>query len=716
MSKSVKLSESNKKNRYSRLVDNHFQSLLTSLKGRNDENGLFYVNGIMGARRKTAVLNSVKKLENDLRAIDSNFAPKAFVEHEFIPFFNYDDIDDEYDLRIGASLWILNNLLKSGNISEAYKLLPYSNLDFDDWYLPPGFSHPCFSDTLINSVIHVITNRYSQTGANGIIISPESVKGVSPVTKYIKLIRLLPVQAIEKASNSFREKIYELSLRVVRGVVYFDKEIDLVNEEIRNTLDSALSTFASSSSGVKNLSKADIFTQSLFGKELHGMSNDYFSNLSARRLQSLALQFDKLKQGKGSFYVDFDHYLMLNKKDVLKETSIQEIADCTDGFSVQDPYEMCFALFHLTDLGDDAPWLMNSGFSLMYYVQQMLPWYVDKSQWNSDDFDSWYEYNNTYNRNKWLEQKHTEEVNYFQLKHKGKNITQVFYDLCHTVLPNGMHPFEMDRKKLIEEGMDEALANRLTDLAEMNFFLNFQYQQNPLSDFDEEDLMDFDDSEMEENSVRAVIKKFQQLQNDENIVKNRPKQIEPTSLDSQKLQSLQNIENFKDEISVLKQQIKSLKNTLAVSRQEQLREKTRYEHELKNLRLEHRELADLREIVFNQNEDKDVIARRESLEKAYSYPYVTRKKIVIFGGHDSWLKVIKPMLPDVRFVEATQYQFDPNLIKNADVVWIQSNCMGHAQFSNIINKTRQYGVQLRYFGYASAEKCAEQLVTEDLKS
>lgn len=141
-----------------------------------------------------------------------------------------------------------------------------------------------------------------------------------------------------------------------------------------------------------------------------------------------------------------------------------------------------------------------------------------------------------------------------------------------------------------------------------------------------------------------------------------------------------------------------------------------YEHELKNLRLEHRELADLREIVFNQNEDKDVIARRESLEKSYSYPYVTRKKIVIFGGHDSWLKVIKPMLPDVRFVEATQYQFDPNLIKNADVVWIQSNCMGHAQFSNIINKTRQYGVQLRYFSYASAEKCAEQLVTEDLKS
>ena len=177
----------------------------------------------------------------------------------------------------------------------------------------------------------------------------------------------------------------------------------------------------------------------------------------------------------------------------------------------------------------------------------------------------------------------------------------------------------------------------------------------------------------------------------------------------------ENVDNLKEEISALKQQVKALNKSLAISRQELFSEKAEYEQELKTFRLEHRELSDLREIIFNQNENPDAIARRETLEKSYSYPYKTRKRIVIFGGHDSWLKAIKPMLPNAKFVDVDQYAFNQSLIRNAEVVWIQSNCMSHAQFSNVIGKIRQYGILVRYFAYASAEKCAEQLVTEDLK-
>jgi len=189
--------------------------------------------------------------------------------------------------------------------------------------------------------------------------------------------------------------------------------------------------------------------------------------------------------------------------------------------------------------------------------------------------------------------------------------------------------------------------------------------------------------------------------------------LEPhESADTQ--QPLQDVNSLKEEISALKQQVKSLNKTLAVSRREQFNEKVKYEQELKTLRLEHRELADLREIIFNQNDDPDGVARREIPEKSYSYPYITKKRTVIFGGHDSWLKAIKPMLPDCKFVDVDQYAFNQELIRNADVVWIQTNCMSHAQFSNVIGRIRQYGILVRYFGYSSAEKCAEQLVTEDL--
>ena len=59
--------------------------------------------------------------------------------------------------------------------------------------------------------------------------------------------------------------------------------------------------------------------------------------------------------------------------------------------------------------------------------------------------------------------------------------------------------------------------------------------------------------------------------------------------------------------------------------------------------------------------------------------------------------------------------FSPDIIRNADVVWIQNNRMGHSQFFSIVKQCKLAGVQMRYFGYASAEKCAEQLVKEDLE-
>ena len=88
---------------------------------------------------------------------------------------------------------------------------------------------------------------------------------------------------------------------------------------------------------------------------------------------------------------------------------------------------------------------------------------------------------------------------------------------------------------------------------------------------------------------------------------------------------------------------------------------------------------------------------------------------MVFGGHDSFLRAIKPMLNNVKFMELEQYGFDPNIVRNADVVWVQTNCISHSQYKNIVKIVRTAGVQLRYFGYASAEKCAEQLVLEDMR-
>ena len=71
------------------------------------------------------------------------------------------------------------------------------------------------------------------------------------------------------------------------------------------------------------------------------------------------------------------------------------------------------------------------------------------------------------------------------------------------------------------------------------------------------------------------------------------------------------------------------------------------------------------------------------------------------------------MLPDVRFFDREMLP-DINVVKSADVVWIQTNAISHKFYYRIIDTARKENIPVRYFGSASARKCAEQLVTNEL--
>lgn len=118
------------------------------------------------------------------------------------------------------------------------------------------------------------------------------------------------------------------------------------------------------------------------------------------------------------------------------------------------------------------------------------------------------------------------------------------------------------------------------------------------------------------------------------------------------------------------------------------------------------ELADLREIVFNRQFEQEEVE-----DTKIALPCRTKLRAVVFGGHDSWLREIKFKLPDVRFYGATLSS--PDVIRKADVVWIQTNAIAHKSFYGIIDLCRRYNKKVRYFKYASATKCAEQVVEDE---
>ena len=795
-------------NKKKRFVESELRRMVKTSKTINSDVET-YLDGIYGKRRQKAILAYLDKAEEEMKGAGLCSTVEAFTSHELLPINNYNNLDATFDLRIGASLWILGRLRSCGKMLDAFKILPDMSGSPDGWYLPSDFAHPCFSNDLIQSVIYVISHRYSDDTSRGVIITEQNANGEKPREKdkkskdvknnieglkdkkskdaknlspgiiYNRLLDLLPKDDVEKACTEFINKVWELSIRFLKGLAYYDRAIDKIVNEIQ-TKDALSNAFSAQIPGSAFMNPTEFLSGRIADRGLGGMNSMRFGpNRTLNSTYNSALRGQKLIEDQREYSIKFDAYLQMNRKSLQKAAGSREVADALEGFIVEDPFELCFALIYLLDSGDDAPWLMRSGSALMLYVLRMLPWYIDWDDWNDDDWDAWYD-GLRYDRNEWMKkEKVKDQINYYHEKHGDRNLAQVIYDLCRTIVPTGLHPFEEDRKRLIDEGMDENLARKITDTAELLFLYDFQAKNisGEISFPPDEDDLDLDKDLDEyydyfEGNAGVIAEKIagvtaneaeDETVDDDNISSESVTKLggywgrmmrnanssgkksggkeshgAKESLDAKELPCAKeshgadktsevDANKLRTELREAKKLIKSLRNTLAVTRQEANNERAKYEHELKALRLEHRELADLRELVFNSDNadlagqagqgehSSDGTAKHDKADIQNSYTYETKKRTVIFGGHDTWLKAIKPMLPRAKFVDVNNIAFNPELVRNADVVWIQNNCLSHSQYGNIVKVARQYGIQVRYFAYASAEKCAGQIVDWDRK-
>ena len=50
------------------------------------------------------------------------------------------------------------------------------------------------------------------------------------------------------------------------------------------------------------------------------------------------------------------------------------------------------------------------------------------------------------------------------------------------------------------------------------------------------------------------------------------------------------------------------------------------------------------------------------------------------------------------------------MIRNADEIWFQTNALSHKLYDAVTDCAAGHAIPIRYFRYASATKCAEQLI------
>lgn len=627
------------------------------------------------SRQKKVILQSIEKVASEFSSLELHSLEESFINSEAFCKTDYITLDDIENYTLASAIWILDNLRLTNRLKDAYQYLPESSADIWDVWIPTDFYHPCYDMELLQSVMHTICL------SNSLGDEAENFRG---------LMSLIDPDRIQTAVDKFHALQWQAIGAYLKGEQYFDRE----------TRDFAME--------MKSLSASNVMV----------LQNDTLEN----RKRDLAKRFMDTQDDRMHFHTLFDYSF---GRCIRKVFGIRELGRALDA-EIGDPYELCFALTYLIGTDDDSIWLMHAGTVAARAVCRRLPWRGNPEGKDPEygyGFDEWDEEELeelTFDGNGWLErQPPTEKIDIYQIGKNGKdNIAQQIYQLCRGVVPTGMHPFELERQTMKKEGNEN--ADFIADWSEILFLSSFQASAANLNrsnwywdpdEYEEEDEEGGDEgsyyNERIEKNNAANKNTLGHDRNDDGE-RDYPSGISPKESGPAEIGYEEELRKTRLELERARRQIKGLQKALVESRRDADTERAKTERELTTLRMEHRELADLRELVFNQENEI-----REKPAKEIQYPYETRKRTVVFGGHDTFLKAFRPMLPTVKYVDTAIYSFSPEIVRNADVVWIQNNCISHSQYGNIVRLTRQHGIQLRYFAYASAEKCAEQLVIED---
>ena len=636
----------------------------------------------------------------------------------------YDCEEEENTATLGAAIWILDQIREEGRIRDAIRLMPKDDGPLDHIYIPPVWD-PCHSDEVLLGMLYIIQNRNQDCIGSK---DPKPAKDKSSVLdrfymdllttenkhrqqvdsriRFETILSMIPLDSIDRAVQHYQELFWDWVRRyyTCRNII-LRKEIQLDNdrkhfydklnsdtkamlERMKQDIPNQRSIVPKNTPIIFDQRPAHIRALESPMAEVMRMKADMEATEAA--LDARSDEIEELLTSMQSM-IRFLHTASFRQ---MEDELGKEIAAVWKDIRIDDPYEILFAHLYLLDSGSDLPWVYAPGTSIFALAANSLPW--SHCDYDDECDGIWNHYEEEVKDvvagpadtiipkkvkipelEDWYSMDYSDRTFQDGYDHNRFNLAQIIFEITGGIMPRNLNRY----------------LPALSDLE--HFGITGKKTLHPLMYV----MSLLGESRRQSKDWRLEVETaWDNVDAAGNLI--APDEPDEPAASPEKLEA---------NIAELKKQLDHAKKT-AYEANRELRESRKTNEKLeKKLAMEQQELADLRELVFHQQENLYLDA---TVDDHIEFPYQTTLRTVVFGGHESWAREIKPKLPDVRFIDRTMLP-NSDMIRRADVVWIQTNALSHAFFYKIIDEVRRYNVPIRYFSYASVSKCAEQLARYD---
>ena len=362
--------------------------------------------------------------------------------------------------------------------------------------------------------------------------------------------------------------------------------------------------------------------------------------------------------------------------EVQEQLGSRKAAELLSGYGTDDPYALCAAYLLLEREKDALANLNGLTAIVMICAERHLPWTQDDFDARADlfepggpDYRLRYEYRMATG----------DEAERDDIPDWMASEAQLFYIATGVIPPRDQQMSQELVHWFVSHGVAEQRARELA------FGAMFAYY-----------------TDAGEHGWKEIDWPFDDSNGDEPVPSEESEASAPVPLP---------VEDHAAQVESLARKVKELRGALHDAEQTAVRLEEQLRDAQQSGETDRSELAQLRETLYNLRAREDEL--EEDSGPLVELPWQVRRRIVVFGGHDSWRKALKPLLPGARFYDREALP-DLNAIRGADAVWIQSNALSHKYYYRIIDTARKNNIPVRYFGFASAKKCAIQLALDEL--